>query len=197
MTSAISPEALAQLFISARSYNEWSNVPLDTSIIRNIYDVMKWGPTSGNCNPARFVWVHSPEAKVQLAECAADLNRAKVLAAPLTVIIGYDLAFADAMPKLFPARGEMMRQYFQKPGIGEITAIRNSTLQGAYLMLAARALGLDCGPMSGFDHAGVDEAFFAGTQIRSNFLCAIGVGKRNAVFPRNPRFTFEEAGRIA
>jgi len=197
MTSAISAEALEQLFISARSYNEWTNDTVDASTIRKIYDIMKWGPTSGNSNPARFVWVHSAEAKARLSAHAADLNKAKILAAPLTVIIGYDLGFPDTMPKLFPARGEMMRQYFQKSGIGEITAIRNGTLQGAYLMMAARALGLDCGPMSGFDHGGVDQAFFEGTQIRSNFLCSIGVGKPNTVFPRNPRFTFEEAGRIA
>ena len=197
MRSAISAEALEQIFISARSYNEWTNDPVDVSTIHKIYEVMKWAPTSGNSNPARFVWAHSGEAKTRLSAHAADLNKAKILAAPLTVIIGYDLGFPDTMAKLFPARGEMMRQYFHKPGIGEITAMRNGTLQGAYLMIAARALGLDCGPMSGFDHGAVDQAFFGGTQIRSNFLCSIGVGKPNTVFPRNPRLTFEEAGRIA
>jgi nitroreductase len=119
------------------------------------------------------------------------------LAAPVTVIIGHDLDFADNMPKLFPARAEMMQQWFKQPGVGEVTASRNGTLQGAYLIIAARALGLDCGPMSGFDNAGVDKAFFEGTSIRSNFICSLGHAKPESIWPRNPRLTFDEAGRIA
>jgi nitroreductase len=126
-----------------------------------------------------------------------EANRPKILAAPLTVIVGYDLDFPDTMPKLFPARGEMMRQMFKQPGVAEVTAMRNGSLQGGYLILAARALGLDCGPMSGFDNAGVDKAFFAGTRIQSNFICCLGHGKPESIFPRNPRLTFEEAGRFA
>jgi len=124
------------------------------------------------------------------------MNRAKIVAAPITVIVGYDLAFPETMPKLFPARGEIMRQAFLQPGVTEVTAMRNGSLQGAYLIIAARALGLDCGPMSGFDNAGVDRAFFSGTGIKSNFICSIGYGKAGTLFPRNPRLTFEEAGHF-
>jgi nitroreductase len=141
--------------------------------------------------------VRSAEGKSRLAALAMDANRPKIMAAPLTVIIGHDMDFPDTMPKLFPARGEMMRQYFSQPGVAEVTAMRNGSLQGAYLILAARALGLDCGPMSGFDNAGVDLAFFAGTHIKSNFICCLGHGKPESVFPRNPRLSFEEAGRFA
>jgi 3-hydroxypropanoate dehydrogenase len=143
------------------------------------------------------VWVRSPEGKSRLASLAMEMNRPKILAAPLTVIIGNDLDFPETLPKLFPARGEMMRQAFLQPGLAEVTAMRNGTLQGGYLIIAARALGLDCGPMSGFDNAAVDQAFFADTRIQSNFICCLGYGKPNSAFPRNPRFTFEEAGRFA
>ncbi len=126
-----------------------------------------------------------------------ESNRAKILAAPLTVVIGNDLNFPDTLPRLSPARGEMLRQMFQQPQLAEITAMRNGSLQGAYLIIAARALGLDCGPMSGFDNAGVDQAFFAGTRIKSNFICSIGHGLADSVYPRNPRLTFEEACKFA
>jgi 3-hydroxypropanoate dehydrogenase len=194
--SALPPSALDQLFLTARTYNEWSDVPVDEHTVRHLYDLFKWGPTSGNSCPARFVWVRSAEAKSQLASLASDMNRAKILAAPLTVIVGYDLAFPETMPKLFPARGDMMRQAFLQPGVAEVTAMRNGSLQGAYLIIAARALGLDCGPMSGFDNAGVDRAFFSGTRIKSNFICSVGYGKAGTLFPRNPRLTFEEAGHF-
>ncbi len=197
MADALPPSALDQLFRTARTYNEWSDTPLDEPEVRKIYDLLKWGPTSANSTPARFVWVRSAQGKAQLAALASEGNRAKIQAAPLTVIIGYDLDFPDTMPKLFPARGEAMRRNFQQPGLAQITAIRNSSLQGAYLICAARALGLDCGPMSGFDNAGVDHAFFAGTRIQSNFICSIGHGKPDTPFPRNPRLSFEEAGRFA
>jgi nitroreductase len=138
--------------------------------------------------------VRSAEGKARLAALAMEANRPKILAAPLTVIVGHDLDFHDCMPQLFPARGEMMRQYFSQPAICEVTAFRNGSLQGGYLILAARALGLDCGPMSGFDNTAVDLAFFEGTRIQSNFICCLGHGKPESVFPRNPRLSFEEAG---
>jgi 3-hydroxypropanoate dehydrogenase len=197
LAHALPATALDQLFRNARTYNEWSDTPVDDALVRELYDLLKWGPTSANSSPARFVWVRSPEGKAKLASVAMELNRPKILAAPLTVIVGNDLAFADQMPKLFPARAEMMQQWFRQPGVAEITASRNATLQGAYMIIAARALGLDCGPMSGFDHAGVDQAFFAGTRIQSNFICNIGYGKPNTPFPRNPRLSFEDAGRFA
>jgi 3-hydroxypropanoate dehydrogenase len=197
VSNPLAPAALDQLFRTARTYNEWNSEVIDERLIREVYDLLKWGPTSANSCPARFVWVRSDAGKAQLAELAAEMNRPKILAAPLTVIIGNDLDFAENMPKLFPARGEMMQQFFRQPGVTEVTAMRNGTLQGAYLIVAARALGLDCGPMSGFDNAGVDRAFFAGTRIQSNFICCLGHGKPNTPFPRNPRLSFEEAGHFA
>jgi 3-hydroxypropanoate dehydrogenase len=197
MANALQPEALDQLFRTARSYNVWTDAAVDEGVVRALYDLLKLGPTSGNSCPARFVWVRSPEGRAQLASFASELNRPKIIAAPITVIIGNDLDFPETLPKLFPARGEMMRQYFKQPGLTEVTAMRNGSLQGAYLIVAARALGLDCGPMSGFDNAAVDRAFFAGTRIQSNFICSIGYGKPDSPFPRNPRLSFEEAGRFA
>jgi 3-hydroxypropanoate dehydrogenase len=198
MASALQAAALNQLFRTARTYNEWSETTVGEGVIRDLYDLLKWGPTSANCCPARFVWIRSQEGKSQLASFAMETNRSKILAAPLTVIIGNDLDFPDIMPKLFPVRGEVMRQMFrQQPVLTEVTAMRNGSLQGAYLIVAARALGMDCGPMSGFDNAGVDQAFFAGTRVQSNFICSLGYGKVNSPFPRNPRLTFDESGRIA
>jgi 3-hydroxypropanoate dehydrogenase len=197
LTNPLSAAVLDQLFRSARTYNDWSDEPVGEDTLRAIYDLLKWAPTSANSSPARFVWVRSKEGKSRLAALAMEQNRAKILAAPVTVIIGHDLDFPDSMPRLFPARGEMMQQYFKQPGVGEVTAMRNGTLQGGYLILAARSLGLDCGPMSGFDNAGVDREFFQGTRIQSNFICCLGHGKPESVWPRNPRLTFEEAGRLA
>jgi 3-hydroxypropanoate dehydrogenase len=197
VANALEPATLDQLFRTARTFNEWSETPIDERVVRELYDLLKWGPTSANSCPARFVWVRSPEGKSQLASLAMDKNRPKIVAAPLTVIIGNDLDFPDTLPRLFPARGEMMRQAFRQPGLNEVTAMRNGTLQGAYLIIAARALGLDCGPMSGFDNAAVDKAFFVGTRIQSNFICSLGYGKPNSAFPRNPRLNFEEAARFA
>jgi 3-hydroxypropanoate dehydrogenase len=197
LATPLPDSALDQLFRHARTPNDWVNEPISDATVHALYDLLKWGPTSANSSPARFVWVKSAEGKSRLASLAMEANRPKILAAPLTVIIGNDLAFPDTMPKLFPARAEMMRQWFSQPGVAEVTASRNGTLQGAYLIIAARSLGLDCGPMSGFDNAGVDTAFFAGTRIQSNFICCIGHGKPESVFPRNPRLTFEEAGRFA
>ncbi len=162
-----------------------------------MYDVLKWGPTSANSSPARFVWVRSPEGKAKLRGAAWERQPSQILEAPLTVIIGNDLDFADRLPELMPHNWEAMQKAFAPTAVAETTATRNGTLQGAYLIVAARALGLDCGPMSGFDNASVDQAFFAGTRIRSNFICSIGHGKPEFLFPRNPRLPFEEAGHFA
>ena len=196
MSEMLAPEALDQLFRSARTHYGWTDQLVTDGDVRALYELMKWGPTSANSSPARFVWVRSPEGKERLAALAWERNRAKVLAAPLTVIIGHDLAFADQLPKLMPHNYEAMQKAFAPAPVAEVTAMRNGTLQGAYLIVAARALGFDCGPMSGFDNAGVDAAFFAGTTIRSNFICSIGHGDPAALFPRNPRLSFEEAGRF-
>jgi 3-hydroxypropanoate dehydrogenase len=197
MTIPLPAPVLDQLFRNARTPTNWADKPVDNHTAHALYDLLKWGPTSANSSPARFIWVRSAEGKERLASLSNDLNRPKILAAPLTVIVGHDLAFPHTMPQLFPARGEMMRQYFLQPGVTEPTAFRNGSLQGAYLIVAARALGLDCGPISGFDNAAVDLAFFQGTRIQSNFLCCLGYGKPESVYPRNPRLSFEEAGRFA
>jgi 3-hydroxypropanoate dehydrogenase len=198
MRNAVSPVALDQIFRTARTYNGWSDTVVDEDAVRELYDLLKWGPTSANACPARFVWVRSPEGKARLAGLAAEMNQAKILAAPLTVIIGNDLDFPNALPKLLPApQAERAQKIFAQPSLAEITAMRNGSLQGAYLIIAARAIGLDCGPMSGFDNAGVDQAFFAGTRIQSNFICSLGHGKPDSLRPRNPRLTFEDAGWFA
>lgn len=197
MKNALPDSSLDQIFRSARTYYGWTDTPVDEGVVRELYDLMKWGPTSANSSPARFVWVRSPEGKEKLAALAMEKNQPKILQAPLTVIIGNDLDFADALPKLLPQSAEAMQKVFAQPGMAESTAMRNGSLQGAYLLIAARALGLDCGPMSGFNNAGVDQAFFSGTQIRSNFICSIGKGRPESLFPRNPRLSFEEAGRFA
>ena len=197
MTAALSDPSLDQIFRSARTFNGWADRAVADANVREIYDLMKWGPTSANCSPARFVWVRSADGKATLAGLAAEQNKPKILQAPVTVIIGHDLDFAGQLPKLLLHNAEVMQKYFAGPGVAEVTAMRNGTLQGAYLIVAARALGLDCGPMSGFDNAGVDKAFFSGTRVQSNFICSIGYGDPASVFPRNPRLSFEEAGRWA
>jgi len=198
MHSRLDDTALDQLFRTARSRNGWADRPVPEPLIRELYDMARLGPTSANSSPARYVWVRSAEGKQRLAELASDTNKAKILEAPLTVIIGYDLNFAASLPQLFPARGEAMKRNFESnPALSQVNAFRNGTLQGAYLMLAARALGLDCGPMSGFNNEGVDAAFFAGTTIKSNFICSLGYGTEKNLYPRNPRLSFEEAGRFA
>jgi 3-hydroxypropanoate dehydrogenase len=197
MTDKLEDQALDRLFRAARTRNAWTEQPVTELQLRELYDLMKLGPTSGNCCPARFVWVRSAEGKSRLAALAAPNNAPKILAAPLTVVVGYDLDFAEQMPKLFPARGKDMQAIFSDPLVAQTTAFRNSSLQGAYLIIAARALGLDCGPMSGFSNEKVDSEFFANTRIKSNFICSIGYGSNENLFPRNPRLTFDEAGRFA
>jgi len=197
MPTKLDISALNQLFLEARTRNGWTDRPVSDDLIQELYNLLKFGPTSANGSPARFVWVRSAEAKARLAGFAMATNPAKILAAPVTVIIGHDLAFYEKFDTLFPARADMMKAMFSAPPAAEITAFRNGTLQGAYLILAARALGLDTGPMSGFDNAAVDEAFFAGTAIKSNFICCLGYGNDENLFPRNPRLSFEEACSFA
>jgi 3-hydroxypropanoate dehydrogenase len=189
--------ALDRLFRTARTRNTWTDRPVTEQQVRELYDLLKFGPTSSNCCPARFVWIRSADGKQKLAALASPGNAPKILAAPVTVIVGYDLDFAEQMPKLFPARGKQMQEYFSDPLVAKTTAFRNSSLQGAYLIIAARALGLDCGPMSGFNNDAVDSEFFANSRIKSNFICSIGYGSDQNLFPRNPRLTFEESGRFA
>jgi len=197
MTVPLSDSALDQLFLKARTRNGWTARPVSEDLIRQLYDLVKNGPTALNACPGRFVWVRSEAGKATLAGLASEGNRARIIAAPVTVIVAHDLDFAEQLPQLFPARGEAMKPMFKNSPMAEPMAFRNGTLQGAYLILAARALGLDAGPMSGFNNAGVDEAFFAGTSIKSNFICCLGYGSDEALFPRNPRLAFDEAGRFA
>jgi 3-hydroxypropanoate dehydrogenase len=197
MSDKLDSLILDQLFRAARTRNAWTDRPVTEQQLRELYDLVKFGPTSLNCCPARFVWVRTAEAKGKLAALAAPTNAPKILAAPVTVIVGHDLEFAAQLPKLFPARGQQMQAMFSDPLMAQSTAFRNSSLQGAYLILAARALGLDCGPMSGFNNEGVDSAFFSNIAIKSNFICSIGYGSDENLFPRNPRLTFEESGRVA
>jgi 3-hydroxypropanoate dehydrogenase len=198
MPQKLDAPALDQLFRTARTRNGWTDRPVSESQIRELYDLLKFGPTSANTCPARFVWVMSEAGKQKLSALASDNNKPKILAAPVTVIIGYDLNFPDTLPQLFPARGKAMQDLFRSSeAMLQATAFRNGSLQGAYLILAARAVGLDCGPMSGFNNEGVDQEFFAGTRIKSNFICSLGYGSDVNLFPRNPRLEFEEAGRFA
>jgi 3-hydroxypropanoate dehydrogenase len=197
MSNKVDDAVLDQLFRVARTRNGWTDRPVSDAQIRELYDLTKMGPTSANSCPARFVWVRTTEGKGRLASCVSQTNRPKVLAAPVTVIVGYDLGFADRLPQLFPARGEKMKEIFSDAGLAQTTAFRNSSLQGGYLILAARALGLDTGPMSGFEHERVDSEFFAGSRIKSNFICSLGYGSEENLFARNPRLSFDEAGRFA
>jgi 3-hydroxypropanoate dehydrogenase len=197
MLNKVDDAALGQLFRLARTRNAWTDRPVSDEQIRELYDLTKLGPTSANSCPARFVWVRTSEGKARLAALVSPANGPKVLAAPVTVIIGYDLDFADRLPQLFPARGHKMQELFRDGVVAQTTAFRNSSLQGGYLILAARALGLDTGPMSGFDNERVDLQFFAGTRIKSNFICSLGYGSDENLFPRNPRLSFDEAGKFA
>jgi 3-hydroxypropanoate dehydrogenase len=197
MSNKVDDAALDQLFRAARTRNAWTDRPVSEDQIRELYDLMKLGPTSANSSPARFVWVRSPEGKARLAAHVSKTNGPKVLAAPVTAIIGYDLDFADRLRQLFPARGQMMQELFRDGVLAQTTAFRNSSIQGGYLILAARALGLDTGPMSGFDNERVDAEFFAGTRIKSNFICSLGYGSDENLFARNPRLSFDEAGKFA
>jgi 3-hydroxypropanoate dehydrogenase len=207
MHETLANDALDQLFRKARSHGDWLDRPVADDLLRQLYDIMKWGPTSANTCPARLVFLRSKEAKERLKPALAPGNVEKTMKAPVTAIIAYDLLFYEKLPKLFPHNPAMRDHFARNPQLVEVTAKRNSSLQGAYLMLAARAIGLDCGPMSGFDNAkldeeffgagkeceGCDQEFFPAGQVRSNFLCNLGYGDSSKLFPRGPRLAFEEA----
>jgi len=187
--------ALDVLFNNARTHNGWQNKPVTDAQLHQLYDLVKWGPTSANCSPARIVFVRSAEEKEKLVACVSPGNADKTRAAPVTAIIGMDMAFYDKLPQLFPHADA--RSWFagNQPAI-DATAFRNSSLQGGYFILAARALGLDCGPMSGFDADKLNAAFFADTSIKVNFICSIGYGDPSKLFGRSPRLSFDEACKI-
>jgi 3-hydroxypropanoate dehydrogenase len=202
----LNDEALGLLFREARTYPAWTDKPISDETLHKLYDVMKWGPTSANSGPARFVFLRSQNAKERLRPALAAGNVEKTMTAPVTVIVAYDLKFYEKLPKLFAHNPAVREVFANNPQLVEITAKRNSSLQGAYLMLAARALGLDCGPMSGFDNAKVDEEFFGAGKcedceqeffpeghVKSNFLCNVGYGDRSKVRARSPRLEFNEA----
>ena len=195
MHSALPASALDQLFLTARTYNELGGEVSD-ELLHRLYDLLKWGPTTANSCPARFVFVKSAEAKAKLGPALDEGNYKKTMAAPVTAIVAYDMAFFEKLPYLFP-HTDAKSWFDTKPVAAlETICLRNGSLQGAYLLLAARALGLDCGPMSGFDNAKVDAAFFAGTTWKSNFLVNLGYGDPATLFPRSPRLAFDEAARI-
>lgn len=182
------------LFTAARTPNAWTEQGVDPELIYQAYELAKFGPTSSNTSPARFVFITSEEGKERLRPLLAPGNVAKSMTAPVVAIIAQDMAFYEKAEIFFPDRADMIKTAFAgNAELVEDTAFRNSSLQGAYLMLALRLLGLDCGPISGFSRAGVDQAFFAGTEIRSNFLCNIGYGAAEGIYPRNPRLSFEQA----
>ncbi|MEY4555332.1 MAG: hypothetical protein RL093_451 [Pseudomonadota bacterium] len=191
----LSDTALDQLFTEARTRNAWTDRPVSDDLLRKLYDLTKFGPTAFNATPARFVFVTSPEAKARLAPHMADGNRAKTLQAPVSVIIGQDIDFHEHLPVLFPHLPGVKDWFAEEAGRRE-TAFRNASLQGGYFLLAARALGLDVGPMSGFDPAGVKAEFFAGTTVEPNFIVNLGYGTDENLFPRSPRLSFEEAAAI-
>jgi 3-hydroxypropanoate dehydrogenase len=196
MKKPLDDTALDTLFREARSYNRWTADALPETKLHALYDLLKMGPTSANCCPARFVFVATKEGKDKLAKCVSEGNLVKVQQAPVTAIIAMDEKFYEKVPYLFPHKPEIA-EVFKDPHLGKVTMMRNATLQGAYFILAARALGLDTGPMSGFSNDKVDEAFLAGTSYKSNFLCALGVGTTEMLYPRSPRLSFEEACCVA
>lgn len=196
MPSAIPDSAFDQLFRAARTHNKWQPKDVPDSVLHELIELMKLGPTSANCQPARVVFVKSPEAKERLRPFLSNNNRDKTMSAPVCAIIAYDLEFYEHLPRVFP-HNQAARTWFEgKADQVATTALRNSSLQGGYFILAARALGLDTGPMSGFDNAGVDKEFFPGGTVKSNFLCSLGYGDPSVLFPRLPRFAFDEIAKI-
>jgi 3-hydroxypropanoate dehydrogenase len=189
---------LDQLFREARTYYKWQDKPVSETTLRALFDLMKMGPTSANCSPSRLIFVTSPEAKAKLKPHLMAGNVEKTMTAPVTAIIGYDLTFYERYDFLHPHDPAGPRSWVEgKPEAIQKTAFQNGTLQGAYLMMAARSLGLDCGPMAGFDNAGVEKTFFPDGQIKANFLCNLGYGDESSLFPRLPRFAFEDVCEIA
>ena len=187
--------ALDQLFRAARTQNKWQDRPVPDAKLQELYELLKWGPTSANSSPARFVFVRTPEGKAKLKEALSAGNTEKTMTAPVTAIVCYDSYFYDKLGQLFP-HADAKPWFTSSPEFAEKTAFRNGSLQGAYLMLAARAIGLDVGPMSGFDNAKVDELFLFGTGWKSNFLVNLGYGDPAGLFPRSPRLSFDEAARL-
>jgi len=188
-------ESVEHLFEAARTHNAWLDRDVPDEVLRQLYDRLRWAPTSANSNPGRFVFVRSPAAKQKLAPHLAPLNAEKTMAAPVCVIVAADTQFYDQLPQLFPAR-DMRSVFANAPPLADETATRNAILQGGYLILAARSLGLDCGPMSGFSRDGVDNDFFPDGRWKSNFLVNLGYGDTEKLWPRNPRLSFDEACRI-
>ena len=196
MSEAINPTALETLFTAARTHNGWLDMPVSDQVLREIYDMMKWGPTSANCFPARIVFVRSAEGKEKLRPALSSGNLEKTLAAPVTAIVAWDSEFYERLPELFP-HGDARSWFTTSPALAEETAFRNSSMQAAYLIFACRALGLDTGPMSGFDRQKVDDAFFTGTTLKSNLLINIGYGDPGKLYGRLPRLDFDDACGLA
>ncbi|WMW79047.1 malonic semialdehyde reductase [Undibacterium cyanobacteriorum] len=192
----LSQEQLALLFSNARTHNEWLDKPISDEQLHAIYDAMKWGPTSANSSPARIVFVKSSEQKAKLVACMSPGNAEKTRKAPVTAIVGMDMVFYEQLIKLFPHAPDARSWFEGNDAVVESTAFRNSSLQGAYMMLAARAVGLDCGPMSGFDAEKINAEFFAGSNVKVNFVCNLGYGDAAKLFPRSPRLSFDEACKI-
>jgi 3-hydroxypropanoate dehydrogenase len=203
----LNDESLDLLFRNARTHNAWLDKPVNDELLQQLYEVMKWGPTSANSCPARFLFLRTEKAKQRLLPCLAPGNVEKTMKAPVTVIVAYDLKFYEKLGRMFPHSPGMKKLFEDNPQLVESTARRNSSLQGAYMMMAARALGLDCGPMSGFDNAKLDEEFFGAGKdcegceqeffpsghVKSNFICNLGYGDPAKLFPRSPRLEFNEA----
>lgn len=190
------PEALDLLFKEARTHSHWQEVPVDDALLKRAYDLAKMAPTSANCQPMRIVFVKSKEAKEKLKSALDDGNVEKTMKAPVTAIIAYDMEFYEKLSEFFPHEPSARSWFAGKPEVIQTTAFRNGSLQGAYFILAARAVGLDCGPMSGFNNAKLDEAFFKGTSWKSNFLINLGYGEKGKLHPRSPRPEFEETCKI-
>ena len=188
--------ALERIFLASRTHNAWQNKPVKTILLTQLYDLMKMAPTSANCSPARLVFVASAESKAKLLPHLMEDNRKKTETAPVCVILAYDTQFYELLPQLFPHNPDAVNWFAGSIEFAEQTAFRNSSLQGGYLMLAARALGLDVGAMSGFDPAGVDAAFFPNGRFKTNFLCNLGYGDPAGLFPRSPRLAFDDACEI-
>jgi 3-hydroxypropanoate dehydrogenase len=193
---ALNSEALDILFGQARTHSSWLSRPVSDDLLRQIYDLMKWGPTSANTSPTRIVYLRTPEAKERLRPALMPLNVDKSMQAPVIAILAYDLKFFEKLPKLFPHNPGMKDRFANAPEMAQTNAFRNASIQGGYFILAARALGLDCGPMSGFDNAKVDAEFFPSSSLKSNFLCNLGYGDHSKLFPRSPRLEFDEACQL-
>jgi len=198
MVHKLSDEALDILFRNARTHNVWLDQPVADDTLHQIYDLMKWGPTSANSSPSHILFLRTPDAKRRLAPALSPNNLDKTMKAPVTAIIAYDLKFHERLPRLFPNNPDAKNWFANSAELAQITAFRNSSIQGGYFILAARARGLDCGPMSGFDNAKADQEFFGGPDgsIKSNFLCNLGYGDATKLFPRNPRLDFDEACKV-